>query len=454
MTQQKLRRKRGVILTPKGLKKLQEGKAAAEERENQGKKYTLEAMSDRSGLAVDTLMKAFGCEAKVDKQTLQCCFRAFNLVLEPSDYFSPREEVEEFSQFAAIPPPENRKAEPELPGGPVPLHSPFYIERAPLEERCYAKLLQPGAALRIKAPRQMGKTSLMLRILNQARMQGYRTVALSLQLADEKIFASLDRFLQWFCASVGKSLGLQNHLSEYWDEVFGGNYNATNYFETYILSQIDEPLVLALDEVDGVFQHPEIAADFLALLRAWSEKSKYGDGNSALWQKLRLALVYSTEVSIPPSVNQFLFNVGLSVELPEFTREQVQDLVARHGLDFSAEQIGQLMAMVGGHPYRVRMALYHVWHEDLSLEQLLQMSPTSAEIYRDYLRRQFWHLQQYPDLAAAFTQVVTTPAPTQLDTVRAFKLESMGLVRLEGDRVTPSCTLYSQYFRDRLPVTC
>ena len=52
----------------------------------------------------------------------------------------------------------------ELPRGQVPLNSPFYIERPPTELICFEEILQPGALIRIKAPRQMGKTSLMARI--------------------------------------------------------------------------------------------------------------------------------------------------------------------------------------------------------------------------------------------------------------------------------------------------
>ena len=73
-----------MILTPQGLEKLQEAKSEMEWQGNSGDRYTLEDMSDRTGLSVDTLMKVLKCEAGVDQQTLKCCFSAFNLVLEPS----------------------------------------------------------------------------------------------------------------------------------------------------------------------------------------------------------------------------------------------------------------------------------------------------------------------------------------------------------------------------------
>jgi hypothetical protein len=455
-------RRRGVILTPQGWNKLQTAKSEAELQENFGNRYTYEVLSDRTGLSVDTLNKLFSGSTGVDKQSLRRCFSAFNLALERSDYYYPepqREEAEESDVLASkngwhpsvsltgeVPKQVATCVQPELPGGQVPLDSPFYVQRPPIESRSCETILEPGALIRIKAPKLMGKTSLMAKTLAYARKQGNRTVVLNFQLAEEKVFTNIDRFLQWFCIHVGKSLGLANQLEEYWDDIFGSNSNTTDYFENYLLAQLDCPLVLALDEVDRVFQYPAIASDFFGLLRVWYEKAKYGDGGSDLWQKLRLVVVHSTEVYIPLNTHQSPFNVGLSIELPEFNREQVQDLARQHGLDWSKSQVEQVMALVGGHPHLVRLAFYHISQGDITLEGLLQ-TPTSAGIYSDHLQRQLWNLQKYPELMSAFARVVTASAPVELDLVQAFKLQSMGLVHWQGDRATLSYELYHQYFR-------
>ncbi len=444
MHQPKFRRKRGVILTPQGWNKLQEAKSEAEFQENSGYRYTLEELSARTDLAVDTLLRVNTCSVAVDKQTLRRYFSAFNLRLESSDYYLPEAQAPEV---------ESDDVEPELPGGQVPLNSAYYVERPPIEFRACEAILQPGTLIRIKGSKLMGKTSLMARILERARKQNYRTVVLNFQLPDEKVFTNLDRFLYWFCAYVSKSLGLPNQLEEYWDEMFGSNSNTTDYFENYLLAQIDTPLVLALDNVDCVFAHSEIASDFFGLLRSWYEKAKYGDKSSDIWQKLRLVVVHSTEVYIPLNVNQSPFNVGLSIELPELTNEQVLDLAQRHKMDWSMQNVEQLIEFVGGHPHLVRLALYHIWCQDVSLEKMLQTSAAILGIYNDHLRRQLWNLQRYPKLMAAFTQVVKASSPVELDLVQAFQLQSMGLVHLEGNLATLSCKLYHQYFCDRLSST-
>jgi hypothetical protein len=338
-------------------------------------------------------------------------------------------------------------AEPELPNGQVRLASAFYVERVPYEAQCYREICHPGALIRIKAPRQMGKTSLMARILYQAKEQGYRTVPLSFQHADTAVFTNLNALLQWFCAKITRKLRLPHQVDDYWTDTYGSKDNCTAYFEDCLLSEIDEPLVLGLDEVDRVFQYPTIADDFFGLLRAWYEEAGYGDKDSDLWEKLRLVVVHSTEVYIPLNVNQSPFNVGLPIELPEFTSEQVYDLTQRHGLNWNASQVQQLMSIVGGHPYLVRVALYHIAAGQLTLDQLLQIASTEAGLYGDHLRRHLWTLQQHPQLAAAFTKVVTSCEAVELESVLAFKLHSMGLVQLRGNQVTPRFELYRQYFR-------
>jgi serine/threonine protein kinase len=337
-------------------------------------------------------------------------------------------------------------AEPELPEGQVDLASNFYIERHPIEARCTETILQPGALIRIKAPRQMGKTSLMARTLYRAGEAGYRTVPLSLQLADAKVFTDLDKILRWLCASVGRRLGLPNKVQDYWDDIFGSKYNCTAYFEEYLLPEIHQPLVLGLDEVDRVFEYPEVASDFFGLLRAWHEEAK----NRDIWKNLRLVVVHATEVYIPLNTNQSPFNVGLPVELPEFNAQQVSTLAQRHGLQWGQAQIQSLMTMIGGHPYLVRLALYHVARQDLTLAELLADAATETGLFRDHLRGQWWHLQQYPDLAAAFKQVLARQNSLRLDTMDLFKLHSLGLIRLEGNEAKLRCQLYRQYFADIL----
>lgn len=334
----------------------------------------------------------------------------------------------------------------ELPDGSVPLNSPFYIERVPDEAQCYQELLKPGTLIRIKGPRQIGKTSLVHRLLSRGIANNYKTVVLDFQQVEETVISDLNKMLRWLCASLTRQLKLESRLNDYWDEDLGSKMSCALYIREYILAEIDQPIVLVLEELSLIFQQVNIVQEFLTLLRSWHEQAKV----DPIWQRLRLVLIQSTEVYVPLNINQSPFNVGLGVDLEPLSREQVQDLTWRHGLSLEAEQITQMMQLVGGHPYLIRLTLYHLARQDFTFEQILKTAATETGIYANHLHRHLWTLQHNPELATAFNQVLSTTEPIEVEQVQGFKLHSMGLVTLEGNQVRLSCDLYRYYFRDRI----
>ena len=257
---------------------------------------------------------------------------------------------------------------PTYPGGAVPLNSPFYIERPPIEEQVYEEISKPGALIRIKAPKEMGKTSLLVRILNHAVNQGYRTVTINFEQIDCAILSDLDRFLRFLCASATQQLNLESKIEDYWDDDIGSKVSCSLYFRCYLLEQIKSPLVLAFDELNQIFEYPQVAKDLLPLFRSWYEDAKI----TPIWQKLRLIVVHSTEVYIPLQIYQSPFNVGLPIQLKSFEFDQVKKLAKKYQLDWqSGEEVEQLINLVGGHPALIQIALYHLSRQEITLAKLL-----------------------------------------------------------------------------------
>jgi hypothetical protein len=332
---------------------------------------------------------------------------------------------------------------PRYPNGAVPIGSPFYLERVPFEAQIDREIRKPGALIRIKAPREMGKTSLLLRTLAAANSLDYQTVHLNIEQTDEAILSDLERFLRWICANVAIQLHLEPRLDEYWDEDLGSKISCTAYFRNYLLPEISTPLILALDEVNQIFEHPQVAKDFLPLLRSWYEEAKI----YPLWQKLRLIVVHSTEIYVPLQLNQSPFNVGLPIKLNTFDRVEVQELARRYGLDWEhGSQVEQLMDLVGGHPMLVNIALYHLSCGDLTLAQLLETAPTATGIYSYHLQTHRVVLAAHPELAVALDAVLSAAEPIAIEPILAYKLNSLGLIERSGDTVIPGCELYQRAF--------
>jgi AAA-like domain len=343
--------------------------------------------------------------------------------------------------------PELSQSAVEFPSGPVSLYSSLYVAPIQAEAMASAELLKPGSLIRIKAPQQTGKTSLVLRLQAHADRMGLQCVTLDLNSADRALFRDLDQFLRWLCLSVSRSLQLDPNLDAHWDLESGSKLSAQAYFAD-LLGRVNQPMVLIFDEITPLFEFPELAQDVLPLLRIWHEAA----AGQPVWQNLRLVLVSHGELAVPLRHHQSPFNVGLPIDLPDFTRDQVCDLAQRHGLadQLPLAALSELIDLVGGHPYLIRLAFYWLQQPEFDLIHLLATAPTPEGIYRRHLQRYWNGLQQHPELWALYQQVITASAPVSLDLAAAYQLENLGLVKLQGQQVVPRSALYRQYFQARM----
>lgn len=459
--QVKTKRKRGVILTSAGLKRLQKAMLAVESRENEGKPFTLEEIGNRINVSTKTLSRLWSLNIGIDQKTLRLCFNGFNLELQREDYLILSEQNEiDASQTISLLDTEEVNSSGAFqgqyyqyehrwtyPDGPVPLDSPFYVERPPSEELVYREVTQPGCVIRIRAHREMGKSSLVLRLLNFAQKQGYRTVNLNCYQIDSDCLVDLNKLLRCLCWRVARELNIEPNLDEMWDEEIGCKLSCSFYLHNYLLKQIESPVVLVLNEVDRFFEYPHIAQEFFPLLRSWYEEARQ-DTN---WQKLRLVVIYSTEEYVKLDTNRSPFNVGLPIRLQEFTQQQVEELASRYGLDWSnGNESEQIMWLVGGHPALIRIALYYLCCQGIDFAELITESMSNGGIYRHHLWQHWLKLQENPGLARVYAELVAAGQSVYLNPVDTYKLDGLGLIRYEGDRILPRCQLYQAYFAKQL----
>ncbi|MEM6255148.1 MAG: AAA-like domain-containing protein [Cyanobacteria bacterium P01_D01_bin.156] len=343
----------------------------------------------------------------------------------------------------------SQKKSHRFPSGPLPLDSPLYVERPPTEQLAYEELGHEGCLLRIKAPRRMGKSSLLKRLTWHAQQQGYHIVTLDFQEASQDLLNNTEIFLQWFCRYITQALNLEDNLESSWIPEMGSKVNCKHYIETHILTALKKPLLLSINELNYLFEFPSLARDFLPMLRFWHEQSK----DNSLWQKLRMVLVYSTDVYAPLQLKKSPLNVGIPIRLPFFSFEQVQGLSHRFGLHWSDDQYSDLESlyrMIDGHPYLANLAFYYLHRDEITLRELLATACTSDGIYRSHLQELLIALADDLELASIFRTVVESNRGVVLDAISTHKLEGLGLVHFNDGRVQVICNLYRIYFREQL----
>lgn len=424
------------MLSDQGWQRLQSAEQLAFDRQNHGKPYTLEQLSQLTQLSPNTLTKVRHRQKLVDFQSLVIYFQTFGLKLGEGDYFSPAHQAGDFID-------RNRLVNP--PRGPLAIDSLFYIYRPPIEINCLEEVIKPGSLVRIKAPRQYGKTSLIARTLNDLADRKFRTAVVNLQGADHQVLSNLEWFLKWFCASAAKSLGLPDQLADRWDSMFGMSYACSEYFESYLLAESDAPLVLVIDDLDTLFGYPELATDFFGLVRSWYEQGRYLLENRSIWHRLHIVIIHSTEVWLPLNLNQSPFNVGLLLELPAFQLEQVSELAGRYGLQPVDDYASEILRSLGGNPFLSQLGLSHLSTTQTSLASFVQNAAAPDGIFSSYLQRLLTVLEEQ-DLVKTVAQLVRSPNGLELPHSTAFRLQGLGLVTFEKHLAFPSCELFRQFF--------
>lgn len=333
------------------------------------------------------------------------------------------------------------------PGGNLDVDDPRYIERDG-DSTARRLIAQDGQTITIKGPRQMGKSSLMMRIVDAAMKHGKKPALLDLQLLDEPTRASAELCFRRFAERIAEELDVPDRAAQFWDPDTPQPKNCSRFVEKHILNRIDTRITLAIDEADILFSTP-FRADFFAMLRGWHNDRS--NPVKKLWRKLDIVLVTSTEPYLfIDRVEQSPFNVGEVLSLEDFQPDQVHELNKRHQWPLFPAEADRLVGLLGGHPYLIRKALYVLTGEKPSYTpgELFTRAADDAGPFGDHLRHYLLRLQAMPDLLEALAGVAQGRGCP--DVIRAYRLQSAGLVKREGGKIVPRCKLYGDYFREQL----
>ena len=331
------------------------------------------------------------------------------------------------------------------PEGTIPHKSPFYIERESDREAINALGKEEGVTITIKGPRQMGKSSLLNRLLFEAKTKDMRKAFIDFQLIESAVIEDADVFYQQFCSLLSWEFEIEDQTSEVWKSPLGNVQKTTNYFQKYLLREIKDPqILLAMDEVERMFGSP-FRSDFFSMLRSWHNNRARGGA----WTRLNIALVTSTEpYQFIADLNQSPFNVGQVLELMEFTLEQVSDLNRRHHNPLTEAQVRQVYDLLGGHPYLTRRALYLVAGRHTTFNELLKNADDDEGPFGDHLRNYLFRMGDQAKLKAGLIQVIKNQKCS--DEHVFFQLRGSGLVKRIDSAVLPRNKLYENYFGQRL----
>lgn len=322
--------------------------------------------------------------------------------------------------------------------------SPFYIEREPADVLAQAAMLQSGVTITIKGTRQVGKSSLLNRLMDNADKIGKRAVLLDFQQLEKEALSDANIFYRQFCSWLTDKLEMEDRVSEFWEKEMGNPMRCGSYLTRHILPGLDKPLVLAMDEVDILFDS-DFRSDFFGMLRSWHNDR--ATRTSSVWKNLDLILVTAVEpFELIDDINQSPFNVGEIIELSDFQFAHVSELNRRYGSPFTAIEEDLLTSLLGGHPYLIHRAIYMVAVQGLPAADIFLPATHDRNPFNDHLRKIPYRLRGENGLIKALREVVHSHSCS--DERDFLRLQGAGFVRREGQVIVPRCQIYSDYLQE------
>ncbi len=336
-------------------------------------------------------------------------------------------------------------------GGTLGEDAPSYIERP--ADRKLATALAKNEVCLVLAPRQTGKSSLMVHALAGLRRKGTRPAVVDLQLLGEhREFA---RWLSDVVYQIENTLGLDTDVTAWWQthEQLGATQRFMRFVEEVVLTETgDSPVVVFFDEIDSVLPLP-FADDFFTTLRALYNARAVKPSLKRLSFVL-LGVAGTTDFirdsRRPP------FNVGTGIPLQDFDPAATGSFRAVLG-DKSADLIERIFYWSGGQPFMVQSLAEAVWklpaekRSVAAVDDIVQQTFLKGKIEQNtHFKFIQSYLLGYPKLRrllGLYRRVLRGKrvAADEQDPLQN-RLRLAGVVRVEEGRLRPRNRIYSRIF--------
>ncbi len=297
-------------------------------------------------------------------------------------------------------------------GGTLRPDAPSYVKR-PADDELF-NLALAGEFCYVLTPRQMGKSSLMIRTARRLQEQGISTANIDLTGIGTDVSVE-----QWYLGLITR-LKVQLNLSVYpdgwWSEhaSLGAVQRFTDFLHDVLLAEIEGPVVIFIDEIDTTL-NLDFSDDFFASIRF----TYNARASEPAYNRLTFVLLgVAAPADLIKDPGRTPFNIGQGIDLREFSREDAQ--ILQQGLEAVCPEWGEavfarIFDWTNGHPYLTQKLCLAVaeagdgrWSDE-RVDELVERQFLSEEARREtnlqFVREKILNYPQRRQLLSLYRKV-------------------------------------------------
>jgi formylglycine-generating enzyme required for sulfatase activity len=203
-------------------------------------------------------------------------------------------------------------------GGTLDQDAPSYIERQ--ADHDLLEALEENELCLVLAPRQTGKSSLMVRTRKKLGAKGIGSAIVDMQQLGSRY--DMDKWFSDVVYQIERSLSLKTNAVKWWAEnkEIGPTMRFMTFLEDIVLAEINSPLVIFFDEIDTALTLP-FSGDFFTTIRALVNAR----ADNEVLKRLNFVLLgVASPTDFIKRKSRTPFNVGTEIKLSDFDSESLK----------------------------------------------------------------------------------------------------------------------------------